>query len=146
MMNQEYASQGAIAKIYPQGNLVVVSGSITQTFPDGFILRDFYNNFTILSPQKVNIRDRAEVYGLLGTDYQIEAKKINITPLWSYQFVMIRSFIAFLFLAFIFNRYWKFNPQNLSFQRRSGKKKNGFSNITSNLKKIHQFKSKGENN
>jgi hypothetical protein len=122
MMHQDYASQGAIMKNYPQGNLVVVSGSITKTFPDSFQLRDNYNNFTIISSHKVSIGDRAEVYGLLSTDYQIDAKQINITPLWSYQFVIIRSLIAFLFLAFIFNRYWKLNPEKGLFQRRSQKK------------------------
>jgi len=123
ILHQEYSSLSAVKKNYNQGDLVVVSGSITQTSPNSFQLKDSYNtNFTIVSPQKVNTGDKAEVYGLIGTDSKITAEQINIVPLWSYQFIMARSFIAFLFLALIFIRYWKFNPKKGLFQRRIRKK------------------------
>jgi hypothetical protein len=62
--------------------------------------------------------DKTQVLAVLGPDYQLIPTKILITEEWSYNFLLVRSFIAFLFLLFIFNRYWRFDLKKYEFTRR----------------------------
>lgn len=122
-VHQKYPTEGTIIKSYPDGQLVTVSGTVIETFPDGFFMEDTYHDvqikYTIHSKQRVNIGDLVDVTGTPQSQYQINAKQVIITPFLTYLFVIVRSFIAFLFLAFIFNRYWMFNRKKLAFQRRT---------------------------
>ncbi|OPY25074.1 MAG: hypothetical protein A4E27_01061 [Methanobacterium sp. PtaU1.Bin242] len=120
--HQEYPSLGTILVNYDEGQLVSVSGTVTGTFDGGFYLEDSYQDrfikFKIISPTSVSVGDKASVLGVLGPDYQVTSTKLLVTPRWSYQFLLLRSFLAFFFLVFIFSRYWKFDRKNWLFIRR----------------------------
>ncbi len=119
---QEYPGTGTIVTSYPIGKMVAVSGTVTQTFDGGFYLEDNYQGkpiiYRIISDAKVKIGDKSQLLGILGPDYQITAREMKLTEKWSYYFLLLRSFIAFLFLAFIFNYYWRFDFNNREFVRR----------------------------
>ena len=120
--HQEYPSMASILINYPEGQLVSVSGTVTGTFEEGFYLEDSYQDktvkFKIISPTSISVGDKASALGVLGPDYQVTSVKLLVTPRWSYQFLLLRSFLAFFFLVFIFNRYWKFDRKGWSFIRR----------------------------
>lgn len=119
---QDYPSAGAVVNYYPEGEMVSVSGTVSKTFPGGYYMDDYYMNqvvtFQVYTDQKVEIGDKTQVLAVLGPDYQLTPTKIIITEKWSYQFLLIRSFIAFLFLVFIFHRYWRFDLKKYEFNRR----------------------------
>lgn len=119
---QEHPGTGTIVASYPEGQMVAVSGRVIQIFPDGFYLEDNYEGkpvtYKIKSDAKVAPGDRSQVLGILGPDYQITAREMKVTEKWSYYFLLLRSFIAFLFLAFIFHRYWRFDFKEKEFVRR----------------------------
>lgn len=119
---QEHPGTGAVLKSYPAGEMVAVDGSITQTFPGGFYMVETYEGrlvtYKIISTDDVRPGDKAQVLGVLGPDYTVTANQIKITENWSYQFLLLRSFIALLFLLFIFHRYWSFNWEEKVFIRR----------------------------
>ena len=119
---QEHPGTGTIIASYPEGELVAVSGKVTETFPGGFILVDNYQGepvaYRILSDVKISPGDRGQVLGVLGSNYQITATQMKLTEKWSYEFMLLRSFLAFLFLAFIFHYYWRFNFKDWEFTRR----------------------------
>lgn len=119
---QVYPSTGAVVKYYPEGKMVAVSGTVTETFNGGYYMEDYYINqvvtFKVKTSEKVEVGDKTQVLGVLGPDYQLNPSKILITREWSYQFLMIRSFIAFLFLVFIFHRYWRFDLKKYEFVKR----------------------------
>ena len=119
---QENPGTGTIITSYPQGDVVAVSGTVTRTFPGGFYMEDEYGSKTvtyrIISAEKVNPGDKSQVLGVLGPEYTITAQQMKITEKWSYQFMLLRSFIALLFLVFIFHRYWRFNWKEKVFIRR----------------------------
>ncbi len=119
---QEHPGTGTIIASYHEGELVAVSGKVTETFSGGFYLEDNFEGksvtFMILSDAKVSPGDRNQVLGVLGPNYQITATQMKLTEKWSYEFMLLRSFLAFLFLAFIFHRYWRFNFKDWEFTRR----------------------------
>jgi hypothetical protein len=119
---QEHPGTGAILKSYPTGEMVAVAGTVTQTFNGGFYMVETYEGqlvtYRILTTDKVRPGDKAQVLGVLGPDYTINVHVIKITEKWSYQFLLLRSFIALLFLLFIFHRYWRFNWGEKVFMRR----------------------------
>ncbi|MCE5213850.1 MAG: hypothetical protein LLF83_03920 [Methanobacterium sp.] len=119
---QLYPSTGVVVKYYPQGEMVAVSGTVTEIFNNGYYMEDNYENhvikFKVYTTQKVKEGDKTQVLGVLGPDYQLTPSKIIVTEEWSYQFLLLRSFIALLFLVFIFNRYWRFDFANYEFIRR----------------------------
>lgn len=120
--HQNYPTLGAVVTDYPQGEIVSVSGTVTQTFPHGFYMQDHYADkkvtFKVYSDINVNPGDKSQVLGVLGVDYQITPSKIIIADAWIYYFVLVRSLVAFFFLLFIFNRYWRFVWDNYEFIRR----------------------------
>ncbi len=119
---QAYPSTGAVVNYYPLGEMVSVSGTVSETFQGGYYVDDYYMNqvvtFKVYTDQKVEIGDKTQVLAVLGPDYQLKPTKIIIIEKWSYQFLLVRSFIAFLFLLFIFNRYWRFDFKKYEFNRR----------------------------
>lgn len=119
---QEYPGTGTIVTSYPEGEMVAVSGYVPQILPDGFYLVDIYQDkpviYTIKSDEKVVKGALIQVLGILGPDYQITAHGMKVTEEWSYNFMILRSFIAFLFLAFIFHHYWRFEFKKGEFTRR----------------------------
>ena len=126
-LHQEYPTEGTIIKSYPTSQIFIISGTVTETFPGGFYLEDTYSdvqkNYTIYSKQNVNTGDLVQVSGLRLSQNVVNAEQVIRTPFWTYLFVIVRSFMAFLFLAFIFNRYWMFNWKNLVFHRRTRPKR-----------------------
>ena len=78
----EHPNTGIILKDYPYGEMVAVSGEVTEVNNNGFILMDQYHGtdvyFTIFSSEKLSIGDKVEVLGVLGNSYQITASKIQI--------------------------------------------------------------------
>lgn len=119
---QEHPGIATIVVSYPEGELVAVSGVVTETFPGGFYLEEEYEGkkvtFKILSELEVAPGDKSQVLGILGPGYQITAQEMKLTEKWSYEFLLLRSFIAFLFLAFIFHYYWRFSFKDKEFVRR----------------------------
>jgi hypothetical protein len=119
---QSYPTTGAVVKYYPEGQMVSVSGTVTGTFNNGFYIQDYYRDksvtFRVYSDIKVSPGYKIGVIGVLGPDYQIKTQSITVTEKWSYQFVLLRSFLALLFLVFIFHRYWRFDLKTYEFVRR----------------------------
>ena len=119
---QQLPNTDSILNNYPEGKNISVSGTVTQTFSNGFYLKDSGDSqtviYTVYSNAQISPGDKIQVLGILGSDYQITAKQIKVTEKWSYYFLLLRSFLAFLFLAFIFNRYWKFDFKEKVFIRR----------------------------
>lgn len=122
MAHQEYPSLGVVVNNYPEGNMVSVSGTVTETFDNGFYMQDNYQGktvtFKVYTDSKVRLGDKSQVLGVLGSDYQITPSKMIIIEKWSYDFLLLRSLIALFFLVFIFNRYWRFDFTNYEFVRR----------------------------
>lgn len=118
----QYPDTAVILKSYPAGETVSVSGKVTSTSSGSFKLQDTSTKekvtYTVSSSYPVSPGDNVRLSGVLGPDYQISASRILVTPQWSYEFLLLRSFLAFVFLAWLFNRYWKFSTKKIEFQRR----------------------------
>lgn len=118
----QYPDTAAILKSYPAGETVSVSGKVASTSSGGFKLQDTGTKknvtYTVSSSYPVSPGDNVRLSGVLGPDYQISASRVLVTPKWSYEFLLLRSLLAFIFLAWLFNRYWKFNTKKMEFQRR----------------------------
>lgn len=122
MKYQELPGTNSIVNNYPEGQTISVSGTVTKTFSKGFYLKDSADSqtviYTVYSDAQISPGDKIQVLGLLGPDYKINAKQIKVIEQWNYYFLLLRSFLAFLFLVFIFNRYWKFDFKEKIFIRR----------------------------
>lgn len=120
---QDNPGTGSIVKNYPEGEMVGVAGSVTETFQGGFYMEENYENrvvtYKVLTTVDIKPGDKAQVLGTMGPEYTVTAEKLKITEKWSYQFLFLRSFIALIFLIFIFNRYWKFNWKEKVFIRKN---------------------------
>jgi hypothetical protein len=118
----QYPDTTVILKSYPVGETVSVSGKVASTSTGGFKLQDTSTRekvtYTISSSYPVFPGDNVRLSGVLGPDYQITASRVLVTPQWSYEFLLLRSLLAFLFLAWLFNRYWHFDREKMEFQRR----------------------------
>lgn len=119
---QEHPGTEAVLKSYPIGEEVAVDGAVAKTFSGGFYMYETFNgqrvDYRIITTEKVSVGDKAQVLGVLGPDNTITARDIKITEKWSYLFLFLRSFIALIFLLFVFNRYWKFKWEGKVFVRR----------------------------
>lgn len=117
-----YPDTTMILAHYPLGEYVSVSGDVTSVYTGGFNLKDTGFNqkviYTVESSTSVSVGDNVGVMGVLEPSYHVKEYKIIVIPKWSYQFMLIRSFLAVLFLAWLFNRYWYFNPKKMEFRRR----------------------------
>jgi hypothetical protein len=101
---------------YPSVKMIVGDYENSATFQ----LLEKYDGktvtFTVLrSNVDVDIGDKVEVLGTLNPDYQISAEKIIVLKRWKYVFIFIRSFIALIFLVFVFMRNWKFDFNHIKF-------------------------------
>ncbi len=115
-----------ITSDYPKyiGKTVSIYGEVVGVYSTTFQLSAKHNGktaiFTVLPDSSVEVErgDKVEVLGTLGPDYRIAAEKMIVSKRWKYEFVFIRSFIALLFLLFVFMRNWKFDFHRIEFVRR----------------------------
>ena len=74
MYHQKYPSIEIILNDYPEGEIVSVTGTVTQTIPDGFIMNTNYQDKTITfkvnSNETIFPGDQASVLGILESNYQ----------------------------------------------------------------------------
>lgn len=108
---------------YPLNQVVYVEGSITEINPDGYYIIDSYNNhdiiFKVLGQAPAGLDDQVSILGVLGPSYQISSvKEIRVISDWKYRFLLLRSFLAFIFLLLIFLHYWQLDLKRLTFERR----------------------------
>lgn len=117
----EYPDSSMILKDYPLGETVSVSGAVTNSYSDGFLLSDNYHgtavNYHVLSSQKLEVGDEAEVLGTLIPDYTIKSSKILVITKFDYDFMLLRSFVVVILLILLFRRYWRFDVSRMEFQR-----------------------------
>lgn len=120
--HQDYPSIADVLSSYPEGQMVSLSGAVTEIFPGGFKMVESYQHtlveFTVYSPEKVSLKDEVFVLGVLMPNNQIISQKMLITTEGNFSFVLVRSFLALLVLFLIFNHYWKFNRKEWIFVRR----------------------------
>ncbi|MEN4018389.1 MAG: hypothetical protein PQ975_00680 [Methanobacterium sp.] len=118
----EYPSTGAILAEYPENSTVYVSGEVTSLNNDGFELQDNYNGkkvrYIIETSKKAGIGDNVQVVGILGPSFNVKSTEIIVMKKWSYEFVLLRSALALVFLIFIFFSYWKFDFKIFEFMRK----------------------------
>ena len=123
--HREYPSVKSIATEYSKytGETASISGEVVGVHSATFQLlerEDGENTIFVVLPNSnvdVDIGDKVEVLGILGPDYQISAEKMIVSKRWKHEFVYIRSFIALIFLIFVFMRNWKFNIKRMEFVR-----------------------------
>jgi hypothetical protein len=121
--NLDYPSYGAILSGYPLGTVVHIYGTVTETYPGGFVIREKYYDhvfhFRVQSDTSVGLGDDVDLLGVLGQSNEIvRVTKIEVSSLWKYQFLLLRSFLALIFLVFIFHRYWRWDFEIFEFRRR----------------------------
>jgi hypothetical protein len=120
--HQKYPSYREILSVYPQGEVVSVFGRVNKISNGSFQIEENYNshmvNMTIISNTPVSVKDSVSVVGVLGADNKVvsvQAMEVNVY--WKYIFLLLRSFLALIFLAYIFNRYWHFDRDKFEFRR-----------------------------
>lgn len=123
--HREYPSLKDIVPNYEKyiGETASISGEVVGVHSTTFQLlerEDGENTIFVVLPNSnvdVGVGDKVEVLGTLGPDYQISAEKMIVSKRWKHEFVYIRSFIALIFLIFVFMRNWKFNIKRMEFVR-----------------------------
>ena len=123
--HREYPSVKNIVANYEKyiGETTSISGEVVGVHSTTFQLLEKCDDkntiFTVLpnSYVDVDIGDKVEVFGTLGPNYQISTEKIIVSKRWKHEFVYIRSFIALIFLIFVFMRNWKFDFKHIEFIR-----------------------------
>ena len=123
--HREYPSVKDIVANYEKyiGETASISGEVVGVHSATFQLlerEDGENTIFVVLPNSnvdVDIGDKVEVLGTLNHDYQISAEKMIVSKRWKHEFVYIRSFIALIFLIFVFMRNWKFNIKRMEFVR-----------------------------
>ena len=124
--HREYPSLKDIVANYEKyiGETISISGEVVGVHSTTFQLlerEDGENTIFVVLPKSnvdVDIGDKVEVLGTLGPDYQISAEKMIVSKRWKHEFVYVRSFIALIFLVFVFMRNWKFDLMHIEFVRR----------------------------
>lgn len=119
----KYPSYDAITSHYPQGEVVNVYGTVNQVGNGSFQIQENYNGnivtMTIFNDTLVSVKDKVSVVGVLAPDNQIlNVERIEVNEYWKIIFLLLRSFLALIFLVYIFNRYWIFNWESIEFRRR----------------------------
>ena len=117
----EYPDSSMILKDYPLGETVSVSGEVTNRYGDGFRLSDNYHgvavNYHVVSDQKLEVGDEAEVLGTLMPNYTVKSSKILVITKFDYKFMLLRSFLIIIVFILLFRRYWRFNISRMEFRR-----------------------------
>lgn len=124
--HREYPSVKNIVANYEKyiGETTSISGEVVGVHSTTFQLLekcDDKNTIFVVLPNThvdVDIGDKVEVLGILKTDYQISTERIIVSKRWKHDFIYIRSFIALIFLIFVFMRNWKFDLMHIEFVRR----------------------------
>jgi hypothetical protein len=121
--NVDYSFYGAIPAQHSQGALAFVYGTVTDTYEGGYDVQELYNDQVItMHVQSSHPQSSGEVItiiGVLGPDNQIVSiRTLQVTEAWKEFFLLLRSFLALIFLIFIFHRYWYFDPRKFEFRRR----------------------------
>lgn len=119
----KYPSYDAILAEYPQGEVVNVGGTVTDTFNGGFQIEENHQGhlvtMKILNNTQVMVNDKVSVVGVLAPDNTvINVERVEVNEYWKYIFLLLRSFLVLLFLVFLFHRYWSFDWKNYQFRRR----------------------------
>ena len=120
---QQYPSYGAILTKHPTGALVHVYGTVIQTYSRGYNIREIYQDQQVTTHIQSSsipaVGDKVDLLGTLGPDNTIiSIRKIQISPLWKYNFILLRSFLALILLIYLFHHYWYFNAKKFEFRRR----------------------------
>ena len=116
----KYPTTNTILSNYPEGSTVSVTGSVIRLNDGGFVFLDEngVTEYKIESSVPVQPTDHVQLIGILGPYYTIVANIIAVETARSYEFVILRSALALIFLSFIFLRYWKFDFKTFEFIRR----------------------------
>jgi len=119
----KYPSYEVILSDYPQGEVVNVGGVVTATFNGGFLMEKNHQGhlvtMKVLNDTPVAVEDSVSVVGVLAPDNTvINVERVEVTEYWKYIFLLLRSFLVFIFLIFIFRRYWSFDWKSYEFRRR----------------------------
>lgn len=115
-------SYGAILSNYPLGEVVHVEGSVVNIYPDSYNLIQNYQGLTLMinvseSPP-AHLGDHVSLLGVLGPSNQIlKVQEIRVISGWKWEFEILRSFLALIFMLIIFFYFWKFNFRNFEFRR-----------------------------
>lgn len=119
----KYPSYEVILSDYPQGEVVNVGGTVTTTFNGGFQTIENHQghlvSMKILNDTPVSVQDKVSVVGVLAPNNTIiNVERVEVNEYWKYIFVLLRSFLALIFLLYIFHRYWSFDWKSYEFRRR----------------------------
>ncbi len=120
----EYPSYETIlSSNYPLNQVVYVEGSITEINQDGYYIIDSYNNrdiiFKVRGQSPAGLDDQVSILGVLGPSYEIlSVKEIRVISDWKYRFLLLRSFLALIFLLTIFLYYFKLDLKKVKFEKR----------------------------
>ncbi len=119
----KYPSYEVIISDYPQGAVVNVGGTVTATFNGGFQIEENQHGhlvtMKVLNNTPVRVNDKVSVVGVLGQDNTIiNVERVEVNEYWKYIFLLLRSFLALIFLLYIFHRYWSFDWKSYEFRRR----------------------------
>ncbi len=119
----KYPSYDALLAEYPQGEVVNVGGTVTETFNGGFQIEENHQGhlvtMKILNKTQVMVNDKVSVVGVLAPDNTvINVERVEVNEYWKYIFVLLRSFLVLIFLVFIFHHYWSFDWKSYQFRRR----------------------------
>ncbi len=121
--NLKHPSYRAILTDYPEGEVVYVHGTVTSNYPGGYQIQENYHDqlvtMQVHSDAPMAVGDDVSLLGVLGPDYQItKIQKVDVNEKWQYHFLLLRSFLALLFLFYILHRYWYFDREEFLFRRR----------------------------
>jgi len=120
----EYPSyESILSSDYPLNQLVYIQGSIIEIDSDGYYIINNYNGHNViikvLGKSPAGINDEVSILGVLGPSNQIlSVKEIRIISYWKYNFLLLRSLLALIFLFIIFLHYWRFDFKKIAFKRR----------------------------
>lgn len=120
----EYPSiETILSSEYPLNQMVYIKGSIIEINSDGYYILDIYNGqqvtFKVSGKSPAGLNDEVSILGVLGPSNQIlSVKKIRTINYWKYKFLLLRSFLAMIFLLILFLHYWQLDFKKLTFKRR----------------------------
>lgn len=119
----DHPSYRAILSDYPEGEVVYVYGTVVRDYPGGYEIQENYHDqlvtLKVHSDSPVAVGDDVSIQGVLGPDYHITSvEKIFVNQKWKFYLVLLRSFLAFIVLGYLFHRYWQLDREKFMFRRR----------------------------
>ncbi len=100
-----------------QVGMVFIFGTVTSSSEDTSVVSSGGYNFTV-KPMTARVGDKAEVLGMLESDYRISAEKTVVYNPTSYYLIFVRSLVGAALLAFVFLKGWKFEARRFKFVER----------------------------